>query len=38
MNKYKKLSLGKDENGKRIFKDEHRFIMEQNLENILTRK
>lgn len=32
--KYHRLSLGKDENGKRIFIDEHRFIM----ENFLGRK
>lgn len=29
--KYHRLSLGKDENGKRIFIDEHRFVMEQYL-------
>ena len=31
MNKYKRLSLGKDEEGNRIFQDEHRYIMEQHL-------
>lgn len=37
MNKYKRLSLGKDENGKRITKDEHRYIMEQYLGRKLER-
>ena len=32
MNKYKRLSLGKDEEGKRIFQDEHRYIMEKHLK------
>lgn len=31
MNKYKRLSLGKDDNGNRIFQDEHRKIMEEYL-------
>ena len=38
MNKYKKLSLGKDKDGNRVFKDEHRLIMEQYLGRKLTRK
>lgn len=29
MNKYKRLSLGKDEQGNRIFQDEHRYVMEK---------
>ena len=29
--KYKKICLGKDDNGKRIIVDEHRYIMEQHL-------
>ena len=29
MKKYKRLSLGKDEKGNRIFQDEHRYVMEQ---------
>lgn len=37
MNKYKKLSLGKDVNGQRIFKDEHRHIMENYLGRKLNR-
>lgn len=37
MNKYKRLSLGKDENGKRIFEDEHRKIMEEYLGRKLER-
>lgn len=32
MNKYKKLSLGKDKEGKRIFQDEHRYIIEKHLK------
>lgn len=35
--KYHRLSLGKDENGKRIFIDEHRFVMEQYLGRKLER-
>ena len=37
MNKYKALSLGKDKNGKRIIKEEHRKIMEEYLGRKLTR-
>ena len=37
MKKYKRLSLGKDEQGKRILQDEHRFIMEQHLKRKLKR-
>ena len=29
MNKYKRLSLGKDEKGSRIFQDEHRYVIEK---------
>lgn len=35
MNKYKRLSLGKDENGDRIFQDEHRYVMEKHLKRKL---
>ena len=35
MNKYKKLSLGKDKEGNRIFQDEHRYIMEKYLKRKL---
>lgn len=38
MYKYKRLSLGKDENGVRIIKDEHRHIMEQHLGRKLKSK
>lgn len=38
MNNYKRLSLGKDEKGKRIFIDEHRLIMEKHLGRKLTQK
>ena len=34
---YKRLSCGKDENGKRIFIDEHRKIMEEHIGRKLTR-
>lgn len=37
MNNYKKLSLGKDDKGKRIFIDEHRKVMEDYLGRKLTR-
>ena len=37
MSKYKKISLGKDENGKRISQDEHRYIMEKHLGRKLKR-
>ncbi len=37
MNNYKRLSLGKDKNGKRIFIDEHRKIMEEYLGRKLSR-
>lgn len=37
MKKYKRLSLGKDEQGKRVLQDEHRFIMEQHLKRKLKR-
>lgn len=37
MNKYKKLSLGKDENGNKITQDEHRYIMEKHLGRKLKR-
>lgn len=36
-NNYKKLSFGKDENGKRIRKQEHRYIMEQYLGRKLNK-
>ena len=35
MNKYKRLSLGKDEKGNRIFQDEHRYVMEKYLKRKL---
>lgn len=35
MSKYKRLSLGKDEDGKRVFQDEHRYIMEKHLKRKL---
>lgn len=35
MNKYKRLSLGKDEKGSRIFQDEHRYVMEKHLKRKL---
>lgn len=35
MNKYKRLSLGKDEEGNRIFQDEHRYVMEKHLKRKL---
>ena len=35
MNKYKRLSLGKDEKGSRIFQDEHRYVMEKYLKRKL---
>lgn len=35
MNKYKRLSLGKDEKGNRIFQDEHRYVMEKHLKRKL---
>ncbi len=37
MNKYKRLSLGKDENDKKLTMDEHRYIMEQYLGRKLER-
>ena len=37
MKGYKRLSLGKDENGKRIFIDEHRLIMEKHLGRKLNK-
>lgn len=37
MNDYKKISLGKDENGKKITKDEHRLVMEKKLGRELNR-
>lgn len=35
MNKYKRLSLGKNEKGNRIFQDEHRCVMEKYLKRKL---
>lgn len=35
MNKYKRLSLGKNEKGNRIFQDEHRYVMEKHLKRKL---
>ena len=35
MNKYKRLSLGKDKGGKRVFQDEHRYVMEKHLKRKL---
>lgn len=37
MYQYKRLSLGKDENGKRILKDEHRYLVEQFIGRKLSR-
>lgn len=37
MNKYKRLSLGKDEKGNRIFLDEHRYIMQKHLGRKLNK-
>lgn len=35
MNKYKRLSLGKNEKGKRLLQDEHRYVMEKHLKRKL---
>ena len=35
--KYHRLSLGKDDNGKRIFIDEHRFVMENHIGRKLNK-
>lgn len=35
--KYHRLSLGKDDNGKRIFIDEHRFVMEKHIGRKLNK-
>ena len=37
MKRYKKIGLGKDEQGKKICRDEHRYIMEQHLGRKLAR-